>query len=145
VILLVILVLGLVIGAFAILRPKGDPDPLAGAPFVTNFVASWRSDDQSTVWTVDAVDPQDDPLTYEWIPAVHGCGTFTAHENEGVWTHPRGAGDTCLRKGKTPDGGIDGSVVVIISDGTFNCTVSYRQGSLMGSMAYPATCVRIVK
>jgi hypothetical protein len=141
--MLLVLGVGLVIGAFLLLRPH-DRDEMAGAPFVTSFVASWRPEDEATVWTVDAVDPQDDALTYEWRPSVDGCGTFSYDGPVAVWFHPRGvAGDTCRRTTTTPDGGIAGSVTVVISDGTFNCTVAYRKGSAMGSMAYPATCVRV--
>jgi hypothetical protein len=124
-------------------RAAGSEDhSLAGAPYVTNFVVSWRDGDQASVYTVDAVDPDEDPLTYQWNADVAGCGAFAAEGQQAIWTHPPGAGDTCVRHGTTPDGGIRGSISVVISDGTFDCTVVYRGGSGMGTLAYPADCVR---
>lgn len=133
----------LLAGVLYLTRDTGNDDnSLAGAPFVTNFVVSWRQDDQANVYTVDAVDPQDDPLTYVWTASVGGCGTFQAEGQQAVWTHAPRPGDGCLRKGKSADGGLKGTVTVVISDGTFDCTVVYPGGSAMGTMAYPSTCVR---
>ena len=119
-----------------------DDDSLAGAPYVTSFVVSWRDGDQASVYTVDAVDPTEEPLTYQWNADVAGCGAFAAEGQQAIWTHPPGAGDTCVRHGTTPDGSIAGSISVVISDGTFDCTVVWTNGSRMGTMANPAECVR---
>lgn len=124
--------------------PEGDDvdHSLDGAPFVTNFVVGWRDSDQASVYTVDAVDPQGDELTYTWDVRVGDCGTLVAEGPEAVWTHPKGADPDCRPTSESPDGGMSGQIAVVISDGTFDCRVVYRKGSTMGTMAYPATCVR---
>ena len=136
--------LGSLLAIVLYLWPDGDKTDhsLDGAPFVTNFVVGWRDLDQANVYSVDAVDPQGDELTYTWDIQVGNCGTLATAGPEAVWTHPKGSDSDCVSTATTPDGSMPGQIAVVISDGIFDCRVVYREGSKMGTMAYPATCVR---
>lgn len=104
------------------------PTPVTNRPpKITRFYASFSR--PVTTYTVEATDPDGDPLTYTWSSNVT-CGVFTGgNSTTATWSHPdKSLGGNCPDEPVHP-----GAITVTVSDGKGGTdTFTWTRGSDIG-------------
>ncbi|MHB8626218.1 MAG: YbbR-like domain-containing protein [Aggregatilineales bacterium] len=106
-------------------------EPFSCNHLVTKFVAKFVQAEFATHYTVTAIDPDGQPLTYEWSN-TNGCGSFPPSTSaEAVWLHP----DSNLA-GACPNEPIHKGTIKVVVSSTLGAKeiVQYFGGSGNGTM-----------
>jgi hypothetical protein len=119
-------------------------------PVIESFVADLRP--PNTIYRAGATDPEKGRpgVSYDWSKTHVSCGTFTQqafNSNSAIWSHPNDDPLTPeLDAGTCPHGETavhPGTVVVVVSDEFWNCTITYETSADSGGVIHPdAPCVR---
>jgi hypothetical protein len=119
-------------------------------PVIESFVADLRP--PRTIYRVSATDPEKGraAVAYDWSKTHVSCGTFAqqaVNPTAAVWSHPNDDPFTPeLDPGTCPHGESSvhpGTVVVVVSDEFWNCTITYETSADSGGLIHPnAPCVR---